>query len=120
MKVEDFELQPLRIPYGWRVIHNMFFDVDPDPNLKIEGYQESCWLLFDEELLLLEHDKYEFIIDLGWNPSHSPDTGSYLLWVYQKGKSDTMVQYRTKDRAKITEKINYKGSMNSAMIPSLC
>lgn len=72
-------LQPLRIPTGWHVAYNQFFDVDPD--LSVEAYS-GVWWDFKEDMLQLTHSHYRVLVDLGWYPEHQPE-GSFKLVLIQ-------------------------------------
>jgi hypothetical protein len=66
-------LQPLRIPTGWKINFNILDDADPKSFIDQES--ENRWS-FTEDLLQLE--KENLIVDLGWYPEGKLD-GNYLL-----------------------------------------
>ena len=68
----DAELQPLRLPGGWEVRWNSFFDIEPDALSR-----DRFLMLFDEDMLLLRSNDGRIIIDLGWYGEQ--DDGRYRL-----------------------------------------
>lgn len=67
-----YELQPLRIPAGWKVEFNNFSEYDMNEH----GEKDSFEL--NEDLLQLYNEKANLMIDLGWYPAHDI-SGNYLL-----------------------------------------
>ena len=98
-----YPLMPLKIPSGWKVISNTFYDIDAT-----EEYRERR--LFSENMLIIERDipserKDKYIIDLGWLPSHSPG-GRYRITVVAGDFEHVLKQFEHKDRGEIQSKID--------------
>ena len=64
-KFKQPPLQPLRIPTGWKVEWNTFFEVEP----KFKSYDQISWN-FGEDMLLVENKRVGIVIELGWYPGH--------------------------------------------------
>lgn len=80
-------LQPLRIPGGWTVVFNNFYDIDPKAVPKSD---DDTWLFaFSEDILYIRsetarkqngHTERQTLgIDLGWYPEGDPN-GSFTLY----------------------------------------
>ncbi|MTI29491.1 hypothetical protein [Xanthovirga aplysinae] len=113
------KLLSLKVPRGWAILDNKFFDVDPikaDNDDWIvnwyEGFIED--VLWIDECQILEGGKMGipntnyFNIDLGWYPDSSKK-GKYTLrlnWVSTEGAIE--IDYLSdKDRFIIKEKLEY-------------
>jgi hypothetical protein len=57
-------LQPLRIPTGWSVEWNTFFDAEPPAN-----HQTDLSWEFAKDMLLISNDRIGIFIELGWYPN---------------------------------------------------
>ena len=58
-------LQPLRIPAGWKVEWNTFFEVEP----KFKSHDQMSWN-FGEDMLLITNDWIGITVEMGWYPSN--------------------------------------------------
>jgi hypothetical protein len=58
-------LQPLRIPTGWAVEWNTFFEAEP----RFKSWDDTSWH-FGRDMLLLSNDHRGVSIDLEWVPAH--------------------------------------------------
>ena len=67
-----FELHPLRIQSGWKIIYNNFTEYD------ISIYGEEYSYELSEDLLQIKSDKTNILIDLGWYANGESD-GNYIL-----------------------------------------
>ena len=65
--------QPLRIPTGWNVSWNTFFEIDA----RFRSWDDTSWH-FDEDMLQLVNRHRGVIVDLGWHPSYR-STGHFRL-----------------------------------------
>ncbi|WP_299895554.1 hypothetical protein [uncultured Aquimarina sp.] len=84
------KLQPLRIPAGWKVHWNLFYEQDIN--------EENCLHEFSSSTLLsISNTQTNKNIELIWHPKGDLN-GSYILEVYQ-----LIEKYNTKK--KITEKV---------------
>ena len=72
-KFKEPPLQPLRIPTGWEVSFNTFFEVDA----RFRSWDDTSYN-FKEDMLLLKNRHRGVIIDLGWMPSFR-STGRFYL-----------------------------------------
>jgi len=72
----DYQHHALRIPAGWLVWKNHFYDVTPDQVL--DGNQLG--FPFYEDILHLKNNTLGLTLDLGWYPEGDPN-GSYKLCV---------------------------------------
>lgn len=98
-----YPLMPLKIPSGWKVVSNVFYDVD----INSENREK---LLFTEDMLIIERDmsedrKDKYIIDLGWISSHSPD-GRYRITIVVKDFEHILKQFEHRDRGEIQSRLN--------------
>ena len=66
-------LQPLRIPSGWTVDFNDFYEVEPT----FKTYDDSAWN-FKEDMLQIKHERFRLLVDLGWYPT-ARSTGGFGL-----------------------------------------
>ena len=95
------QLQPLRIPTGWTVAYNTFFDVDPTPEAV-----GSELTLFTQDLLQLRHDGADILIDLGWTPEGQFDDGAFHLQVYRTDfNGQRLFERRSQDKGRIIAEI---------------
>ncbi|WP_424769421.1 hypothetical protein [Paenibacillus sp. sgz302251] len=108
-------LMELRIPAGFAMYFNKFFDVEPEPDLDTEDFLKN-WDYFTEDILHIIKLDYSngqmciptegeesIIIDLGWYPDSSPE-GEYALQIVKdNGYWDVLKEKRTKNRFDIKE-----------------
>lgn len=106
MDLKKNVLVPLRIPSGWRVVSNSFFDIEPHYDLGIFHNAEY----FTQDLLSIERIQYDpkcrplFIIDLGWYPSEDID-GKYRLTLVSKSFENKLKIIENKNRDSIRKLI---------------
>jgi hypothetical protein len=81
-KIKEPPLQALRIPTGWLVEWNTFFDVEP----KFKSYDHISWH-FGEDMLLVSNDRVGVAIDVGWYPAHRTNGsfGLVAVRIYEDG-----------------------------------
>jgi len=60
-------LQPLRIPQGWEVKYNSFFETEPKFKYLDDTSEDFC-----EDMLVLANASVGVLIDLGWYPESEP------------------------------------------------
>lgn len=70
-------LQPLRIPSGWLVSYNKFYQVEPGDELG-----EDAWMWFSQDLLQLVNQRWGRLLDLGWYPDGDVANGSFRIEMY--------------------------------------
>lgn len=107
MIVIDVPLQPLRIPAGWTVRSNKFHDIEPKGKIKVKGFvDDDGWALFEKELLVLQHEKTNTYLDLGWNPPYDREGQFELALVKDEDWIYAPVIHRTRDKAEIVQAVN--------------
>jgi hypothetical protein len=107
IKLKDVPLQSLKIPTGWTVTWNQFYDIEPNSNIYLDGLPDGdVWELFLQDLLQLKHFNKNIILDLGWTPEANPE-GSYLLQVIaDEDWSTPIVVYKSKNKSEVVRKID--------------
>ena len=107
IKLKDVPLQSLKIPTGWTVTWNQFYDIEPNSNIYLDGLPDGdVWELFLQDLLQLKHFNKNIILDLGWTPEANPE-GSYLLQVIaDEDWSTPIVVYKSKNKSEVVGKID--------------
>lgn len=104
-------LQPLRIPEGWEVRYNQFYEIDPT---------EHTMNYFDSPTLLsLGHPGANLHLDMSWKPEYDPN-GQFELYAYpmievfdevtKRPHSETqwdqpLLEFYTKERKTLVQKI---------------
>ena len=107
VKLEDIQLQPLRISTGWNVVWNQFFDIYPNPKIKVRGLPNDDVLeLFNQDLLQLKNEKRKLLLDLGWIPEADPEGTYELTLVHSEDWDNPVATYKSKDKDNIVEQIN--------------
>ncbi|WP_143169207.1 hypothetical protein [Vibrio quintilis] len=72
-------LVPLRIPEGWEVKWNHFYDIRAEEQIPEDGFLDYP---FYEDMLYMTNQGRMLAIDLGWYPDSDPE-GSYHLLLLQ-------------------------------------
>ena len=123
MIIEKLELQPLKIPAGWSVEINHFYDLEPvSEDIEIRDkrfYEKDGWKYFDEDLLFLikRLNKRTWLkLDLGWAPSRSRE-GRFVLSVYKEDPHESLVRFESRSKEAIVEKINSILDEHTAFVP---
>jgi hypothetical protein len=75
MERNTLTLQKLKVPDGWIITYNNFFDIDP---LKINNSTDILWNIFTEDLLQIKNEHKNIILDLGWYPEMNQN-GNYCI-----------------------------------------
>lgn len=105
--IEAPSLQPLRVPAGWKIFKNEFHDLEPQEELRVKGFpDDNGWLLFEKELLVLEHEQTNTYLDLGWNPPYDQKGRFELALVKDENWSYAPVIHGTRDKSDIVEAVN--------------
>jgi len=99
-KGDPMALQPLRIPTGWKVNWNMFDETDP--NDFIEEDTILRWN-FTEDLLQLQRDNNT--VDLGWYPEGKIDGNYLLVLIKEDNWAKPLFSFESKDKAAIIQEI---------------
>lgn len=115
-KAESIKLQPLRIPSGWKVITNSFYNIDPTWDIKIINCDgvNIYDLYFTEDLFHAQQSNLGFAVDLGWYPDGDKN-GKYRLLLIKvengeeiedKFKWDCpIVDFESRSKQEIIEKL---------------
>lgn len=105
-KSSQIPLQPLRIPTGWKVAYNNgLFEIDPLPDLFPD---EIPWEIFKEDMLQMHNDRFDRLLDLGWNPEGDLVAGNYHLVVYEGDFQGRLIyELRTRDRLELVSTIEW-------------
>lgn len=107
LNINDIPLQALRITEGWTINHNRFYDLRPEGDLKIEGVTNNDgWLLFDQDLLQIEHKKKGVVLDLGWYPDEDPNGKFRVVLVGDGDWSNLLIKHETNNKDEVVKVIN--------------
>jgi len=106
MSKNFYELQPIRIPGGWKVEFNRFTEYD----LMVHDKDDAC-LQLTEYLLRLSffHDKSStaITIDLGWYPDGDTNGNYNLIMVRDYNWVRPLEEFITKSKSDIVYRIEY-------------
>ncbi|MCY9517914.1 hypothetical protein [Paenibacillus apiarius] len=95
------QLQPLRIPSTWLVTYNGFLEIDP----KEVSPEDDTWLSFTQDLLQLQHNRYDIIVDLGWYPEAEPEGEYGLKLIKEKDWERPIGSLNTKNKDEVVHTI---------------
>ena len=96
------QLQPLRIPKGFKVEWNAFYDYDPSQDF--DSQQHETYLR--EDLLQLKYEAEELVIDLGWYGEPQAKEGYFQLLLLRGLHWDQpLVRITSKSLKEITAKL---------------
>jgi hypothetical protein len=105
--LKDISLQSLKIPTGWTVTWNQFYDIEPISNIYCDGLPDGdVWELFLQDLLQLKQINKSIILDLGWIPEANPEGSYHLQIIANEDWSTPILVYRSKNKIEVVEKIN--------------
>lgn len=98
----SLELQDLKIPAGWLVSHNEFYDVHPT-----KENVDSADTVFIQDILQFTNEYRNRVLDLGWYPEGEFEKGAFGLVVYE-GDFNGKLLYELKSKSKddIVSEIN--------------
>jgi hypothetical protein len=107
IKLQEIQLQPLRIPAGWHIVCNHFCDIEPGANIYVDGLPDGdVWELFLQDLLLMEHAHLNLALDLGWVPEADLN-GKYKLTLIKNEDWDSPIAfYESLSKDDIASKID--------------
>ncbi|WBW95243.1 hypothetical protein [Oceanirhabdus sp. W0125-5] len=124
--MDKIQLMPLRIPKGFAVCYNKFYDIEPIKSEKCDNLIEN-WDYFTQDILqIIKMDlrkgvwyipKEHLIIDLGWYPDSCPDGmyGLELSVVREDHSWDIIEQKESRDRFEIRDTIERWLNENSGV-----
>jgi hypothetical protein len=98
----NLELQELKVPGGWYISYNHFYNIAPS-----KATVEAIDTVFNEDILQFKNEYRNRLIDLGWYPEGNYDLGAYGLVVYEgdfHGK--LLYEVKSKDKEEIIREIN--------------
>lgn len=82
---------PLRIPAGWTVDRNEFYELDAGQL----SATDPAWALLSEDLLQLSDAQRELIVDVGWYPEAQREGRYAVKVVFGRDWGRPLVQYAT-------------------------
>jgi hypothetical protein len=106
VRLQDLKHQPLRIPAGWTVSYNSFYEVDPGSDTYIEGLPNgNAWGLSSQDLLQISNSHYDVLVDLGWVPDEDPN-GSFVVQVIRETDwSSPLAEFESKSRIATVQRL---------------
>ena len=99
----EVNIHPLRIPEGWVVRYNNFWEINP----KTLDSDDERWFLFTDSLLLLYHEKSAITLDLGWTLDLSPKGNYQVFIVKEPDWEHPMKEFSSDDVEKVIEFIEF-------------
>lgn len=106
LALDDLRLQPLRIPPGWEVTHNRFWEIDPDPELRLDGLPGGDPLeLFTQDLLQLSNRRLDLLLDLGWAPEADPEGRFHLQLIRAEQWDAPLLELEIGDRLEVVARL---------------
>ncbi|MDR1285062.1 MAG: hypothetical protein LBJ88_02550 [Campylobacteraceae bacterium] len=97
--MDNFNLQPVKVPVGWVITYNNFFDIDP---LKIKN-DDILWDNFTEDLFQIKNEHKNILLDLDWYPEMNPN-GNYCIKLIQDNNwEEPLIDINNKDKKEIVE-----------------
>lgn len=96
---DDLSLQPLRIPDGWTVEQNQFFELTPGTEVHLEGVLGGDpWELFVEDMLQITHAKHDYTLDLGWYPESDPRGRFRVVLIHREDWEKPHMKFESRDK----------------------
>lgn len=95
LEYKSIKIQPLKIPTGWDVEFNKFFEIDP----LVLTENSDKWVYFTENMLHFK-DNYNHV-RMGWYPSMKPDGEFFLECNYKT----PILPFKSRNKKLIVEKI---------------
>ena len=104
------KLIPLRIPQGWAVLENSFYD--EEMKLGEDGLIEN-YLAFKEDILWIQKSTYNnektyfvdmkgYSLDLGWYPDMDPK-GEYKVVLLKGDWNNVLLEFKSTEKARIVK-----------------
>lgn len=99
-------LRPLRVPSGWIITKNNFYNLSPNNKPKYKAYShDDGWGLFDFELIIFNFPKLNYYLDMGWKPEYNPN-GKFEMNLVRGEDWESVKTFETRSLKKLTEIIN--------------
>lgn len=87
-------LQSIRIPNGWTVSYNNWYECDPEDDFSDDFLVEDLYQIFNE--------KYDILVDIGWYGS--VEEGSFCLILLQHDfHGEELAKFTSRKRLEILE-----------------
>lgn len=104
---QKYNIQHIDISSDWKVVQNVFFDIDPMDNTSEEDKHDFIYC--QEDLLYLTKGIYH--LDLGWYgyDNLTNDSTGYCIHLYRGdswNNGELLEKHRSKDKQFIVTKIN--------------
>ena len=104
---EKYNIQRLDISSGWKVLRNVFFDIDPTDNVPEDDKYFNIYC--QEDLLYFRKDNYH--LDLVWyvNDDLTNERTGYCIHLFRDdnwNKSELLEKLHSKNKQVIVKKIN--------------
>ncbi len=94
--------QPLRIPAGWTVSYNQFYELDAT-----REHVEEVPSFLKEDMLQMRHEQRNRLLDLGFTPENDWEEGKFRLVLYEGDFGGTLLyEFDSRDKEKVADKIN--------------
>jgi hypothetical protein len=91
----------LRIPAGWTLVYNKLHEVDSSDVLDDDRYY-----FLDEDLLLMHHERFKRLLDVGWYPSGNVADGAYRIVVHEgDARGKLVAEHRTPSRTQLVAEV---------------
>ena len=98
------KLQALRIPTGWVVSQNKFYEIEP---IEVDPNDTLLWLDFTQDILQIQHKHESIIIDLGWYPDMDPKGNFRLVLIKNLDWQNPIETFETRSAEEVKNKIEY-------------
>jgi len=104
LDVPKVNVHALRIPTGWSIDKNNFWEIDPI-NL---GEDDDTWFMFTDSLLQLHHQKKSVILDMGWKPDISPEGNFVVVILINEDWDKPIERFESKNYTEVIDYIETK------------
>jgi hypothetical protein len=102
-RMDEFGLQPLRVPSGWIASYNQLTELDPDPTAVDPN---SALMYFKEDLLQFTSPGRNRLVDIGWYPTGDLINGEYGLVVHEGDfRGRLLHRYHTRSRHELVREL---------------
>lgn len=98
-----FKLQALRIPTGWVVGLNKFYEIEPT---KMDENDILSLLDFTEDILQITHKHEDIIVDLGWYPDMDPKGNFRLVLIKNQDWQNPIEIFESRSSEEVRDKID--------------
>ncbi|MBW8309097.1 MAG: hypothetical protein K0M45_05605 [Candidatus Paracaedibacteraceae bacterium] len=117
INLENLELQELEYTEGWQILWNKLYnystpqikeDILISNFFKDDSRLASIWLLYDDDLIYMVHDKRQIAFDLGWGPGNNPEGAFHIIMVRMDDQywEHPLVEFSSRNKDEIVAKLN--------------